>query len=760
MKHQRALRAWSHRRSGLGLTRSCGDRPTVRPRPDLRLRLRLWLLFACLFLTGCTSGSWYHEGQALNAPPASPGAGQGFEPRPFSPALADSPNLLRGGNTSLIAGSRGSYVSEELWIISRPASARIRPPRAVADNEPAGGGLVTKSPDREEFIPVPLKHTAVTARIDAYVASVDVIQQFHNPFDTKIEAVYVFPLPDNAAINEFIMTIGDRRIRGVIRERAEAERLYRDARDQGRVATLMTQERPNIFTQKVANIEPGRQIDVSIRYFQTLAYSDGWYEFEFPMVVGPRFNPPMTTAGVGATPRDAIGSTGQQTQVPYLRPNERSGHDIALSLVLNPGVEIEELASVNHLVDQLVDESGRVLIQLSARDRIPNKDFVLRYRVAGDRLKTHFLAQRDARGGGYFTLMLYPPGDTSSIERHPMEMVFVIDASGSMDGRPFQQARDAVIHALKRLQPTDTFQVIRFAGSSSSFAPLPVEATSANVRQAIGYVSRLQTGGGTIMVEGVKSALSFDPDPDRLRFVCFLTDGYIGNEREVLRAVSENLGQSRIFSFGIGASPNRYLMNRMAKLGTGVAAYIALDESSEEVMGRFFDRVSKPVMRDLRIDWEGLNVVDVYPRRIPDLFAGRPVVLTGRYLPTQGAFATPLAKVSASHADETIELTIPVDVDHAQSHNSLANVWARAKLADLSDELTLVDPLDEHKLIAAIRQTALDHNLMSAYTAFIAVDAAGRTAGDYGVTVHVPVPTPEGVNYETTVEGERKVIER
>lgn len=728
-------------------------------------------------LTGCSTGNWYQDGHSMTAPLDDTQTSQTYRTQPFIPNLESSvpmrsANRLAGrsSGSTIIGSRRTSYVSEELWIIAKAPDAKAA--RSRHDDAPASGAMVTKAPQRDVFVPVPLKHTAVTARIDAYIATVDVVQQFHNPFDTKIEAAYVFPLPDNAAINEFIMTIGERRIRGIIRERAQAEKLYKDARSQGRIATLMTQERPNIFTQKLANIEPGKQIDVSIRYFQTLAYVDGWYQFEFPMVVGPRFNPPdtiNTNTGIGAAPRDLPGISGQPTEVAYLRPEERSGHDVSLSLVLNPGVEIEELACVNHLVDQTVDETGRVLIQLSGRDRIPNKDFVLRYRVAGDQLKTHFLAQRDMRGGGHFTLMLYPPADTTSLQRHPMEMVFVIDASGSMQGRPFKQAQDALVHALKQLGPTDTFQIVRFSETASTFAPSPVAATDAQVRKAIGYANRLQIGGGTMMAAGMEAALRWagddsETDHDRLRFVCFLTDGYIGNESEVLRSMHDHLGQARVFSFGIGASPNRYLMNRMAKLGQGVAAYLALDESPEDIIDLFFDRVSKPVMRDIEIDWQGLRVADVYPSRIPDLFAGRPVVLTGRYLPGSGSgsasLETPVASITARHADRSVGLVIPTDIDHAQSHSAVANVWARARIAELNDELTLASHAETSDLKAAIRQTALDHNLMSAYTAFIAVDASGRTQGDYGVTVHVPVPVPAGVEYDTTVEPDPNGIEQ
>lgn len=274
---------------------------------------------------------------------------------------------------------------EELWVIAK-GSDQAAP--ANEEKPPGCGALMAKLPDVEKEVPVPLKHTAVVGNIDGYIANVDVTQQFHNPYNSKIEAVYVFPLPDNAAVSEFVMTVGERKIRGIIREREEAEEIYNNARAQGHVASLLTQERPNIFTQKVANIEPGKQIDINIRYFSTLQYDDGAYEFVFPRVVGPRYNPSATTDGIGTVGRGHQGTSGQSTEVQYLTPGDRSGHDVSLSLNISAGVSIESVRSINHdvAVNDLTETERSVT--LSAADSIPNKDFVLRYQVAGDKIKT------------------------------------------------------------------------------------------------------------------------------------------------------------------------------------------------------------------------------------------------------------------------------------------------------------------------------------------------------------------------------------
>jgi hypothetical protein len=261
--------------------------------------------------------------------------------------------------------------NEELWVIQKPATAAARDEHG--EPLPGSGMLVTKLPGEQKTVPVPLKHTEVTANITGYIASVDVKQQFHNPYESKIEAVYVFPLPTNAAVNEFVMTIGDRKIRGIIREREEARRIYDEAKSGGYVASLLTQERPNVFTQSVANIEPGKAIDIDIRYFNTLGYSDGWYEFVFPMVVGPRFNPPGSTDGIGSTEHGQVGKSGQKTEVQYLPPDKRSGHDIGLTVDLDAGVALEKIDSRNHSIKIKRNGRQRATIALTVATRSPTK---------------------------------------------------------------------------------------------------------------------------------------------------------------------------------------------------------------------------------------------------------------------------------------------------------------------------------------------------------------------------------------------------
>jgi Ca-activated chloride channel family protein len=662
-----------------------------------------------------------------------------------SPATVTRSNRDSGRGEQLAQSIR--RCDEELWVIQKPAAAAQADARPANDDVPGSGSLIATPPGEKQLVPVPLKHTDVRASIAGYIASVDVKQQFQNPYSGKIEAVYVFPLPGNAAVNEFVMTVGERKIRGIIREREEAQRIYNEAKSGGYVASLLTQERPNVFTQKVANIEPGKSIDIDVRYFNTLGYSDGWYEFVFPMVVGPRFNPPGTTDGVGAVAKGANGASGQKTEVQYLRPDQRSGHDISLSVDIDAGVAVEKIESTNHAIKVERSTPARATVALQSSDSVPNRDFVLRYKVAGDRTKSGLVAQRDAKGQGYFTLMLIPPENLGSLPERGLEMVFTLDVSGSMSGQPLAQSKNAMRYALTHMNSQDTFQIVEFASNASQMSGAPLAATPENVQRAMAYLEQTSSGGGTMMLEGIRKSLDFPHDENRLRFVSFLTDGYIGNEAEIFKAVKASLGPARVFSFGVGSSTNRYLLDGLARNGRGAVAYLGLNDDATQVMQSFYDRIRRPALTDVKIDWGDMNVSEVFPKEIPDLFVGRPVVITGKF--NGGADQTAI-RIQGRVGNEVQTVELPVLVESAtQDAKALPAVWARMKIADLADEAAMASNAD---VSGEVKQVALEYGLMSSFTSFVAVDSMTRTDGAYGTTVAVPVPVPEGVRYETTVQ--------
>ena len=650
---------------------------------------------------------------------------------------------------SLVRGSEA--LDAEVWIIAKATQDYGDEYEDRLD--PGSGSMIVNlsaddERDGETEVPLPLQHTAVDAAITGHTSTVRVKQQFANPFDTKIEAVYVFPLPEQAAVSEFLMVIGERTIRGILREKEEAEAIYHAARDQGYQASLLVQHRPNIFEQKVANIEPGKAIDVDITYFNTLAYKDGWYSFVFPTVVGPRFNPPGHSDPVHALPRGGRTNTPDGTALEYLVPTERSGHDLGITVSIDPGVPIEDITST-HEITVARDGPASATVQLAQRTTIPNRDFVLDFRIAGKTVKSNLMTYRDPETGeGFFSLMVIPPIDTAHISRRPMEMVFVIDCSGSMYGQPLAQAKQAVSAVLRQLNPNDTFQIIRFSDDASQFGRTPIPATEANLAAAHRYLANLNSQGGTMMVEGIKAALGFPHDSARYRFVSFMTDGYIGNETEILAEVHRRIGNARIFSFGVGESVNRYLMERMAKVGRGTVAYLGLNDSAKDVMDAFFVRVSRAALTDVEIEWGAMSVSDTYPSRLPDLFVGRPLIVAGKYRGNP-------ASVTVSGTVDGARRTLVVEAAEAGNASpSLAKVWARANIAEIADrQATAGDPHGE--LGATIKRIALQHQLASDYTSFVAVDSSEITAGDHGVTVHQAVPVPAGVRYETTVASDR-----
>ena len=649
-------------------------------------------------------------------------------------------NLSNPNNSGAHAAQFDFPRRQEIWLLARGDM----PPIESSATDPGSGALLARRGALE--IPMPLRHTDVRASVSGFIGAVDVTQQFQNPYSEKIEAVYIFPLPHDAAVSEFILTIGDRQIRGIIRERKEAEALYVEARRQGYVASLLTEERPNVFRQSIANLEPGKEIEVNIHYLHTLPYADGWYEFVFPMVVGPRFNPPGLTNGVGAVARDLSGSSGQPVETHYLEPGERSAHDISLRVEIDAGTPIEEISCATHDVEREIPAPERAVISLASSDALPNRDFVLRFRVAGDQIKSSFLTHRTDQGN-YFMLMLYPPKELGNLRRQPLEMVFVLDCSGSMYGRPIQQAKAAVERGLRLLQPGDSFQVISFSMTASRFGQTPVPATPENIGRAIQYVRSLNGEGGTMMLEGIRAALDFPHDPQRLRFVCFLTDGYIGNETEIIQAIHQRLGASRIFSFGIGASVNRYLIEQMGATGRGAVAYLGLRDEAPQIMEDFVARISHPALTDLSIDWGGAQVTDIFTRQVPDLFSGRQVALAGRFT----GEPPDTVRITGQAAGRSISVDIPTA--SSGLHPGLPSIWARMEIADLAQQAIYRPDAEWPEQIKAV---ALNYGLLSALTAFVAVDSTHRTEAGENALVPVAVPAPQGVNYKNTVPSERR----
>lgn len=601
-----------------------------------------------------------------------------------------------------------------------------------------GQGTLEAAEDEGASRPFVLEHTDVVAEVTGFVSAVTVTQRFKNPFEKPVEAVYVFPLPENAAVDEMTLTAGTRVIRATIQKREEARRQYEQAKAQGRRAALLDQERPNIFTQSVANLLPGESVQVSLRYVAPLRFDDGAYTFNFPMVVGPRYMPgaPLAGAsqGTGTMPdTDRVDDASRLSP-----PVQRTGRDISVEVRLETGAVIEELWSVSHALQADRTSSSRAVVTLDAADRVPNKDFILRWKVSGPETRAAVVSTGGSEGT--FALMLNPEAQPSNDEVLPKEMVFVIDTSCSMGGAPLDAAKQAMALAMKQMNPRDSFMLIDFADTASSFHDSPLPNTPENVKKALRYLDSLPSGGGTNQLAGIRRALDRPADGERLRVVLLMTDGFIGNEVEIFHETQRLLGNGRVFGFGIGESVNHFLLARLSEEGRGFYQYVRTDEDPTEAVGRFVRRISKPLMTDVTIDWGGLQVVDVLPRKVPDLFDAQPVVLLGRYRNGGPATITLRGHVGSKN----VELATRVNLGVASAAASgLGSMWARARIEEV-DRLQKFGEFPE--AAKEITTLGLEHHLMTPYTSFVAVDNSPVTNGSSEQIVVPNEPTDQGGN--------------
>jgi len=626
-----------------------------------------------------------------------------------------------------------------------------------AGTPPGAGSLQVLSKPGAVTSLCPLKHTEVRGLVSGFVARITVTQVFENSANEKIEAVYTFPLPEDAAVDDMTIKIGDRIVRGVIKKREEAREIYERAKRTGHVAALLDQERPNIFSQAIANILPGESVSVTISYVEMLRYEGGAYQFVFPMVVGPRYIPgqPIGQQGGGWAPDTNKVPDASKITPQVAVPGTRAGYDISLELSIDAGVPIEDLSSKSHKIE--VEHTGvhSAIVRLANLDEIPNKDFILKYSVAGEEIDDAILLTRGAKSkGGYFTLILQPPARVADSDVTPKELVFVLDTSGSMSGFPIEKAKELIRHALDDLRPGDTFNLITFAGDTKVLFPEPVFPTAQNLEIAKRFLDGRSGGGGTEMMKAIRASLAPSDAQDHVRIVCFATDGYVGNDMEIIGEVQKH-PNARVFAFGIGTSVNRFLLDGMARAGRGAVDYVTLAEKADEASKRFYERVHSPLLTDVSVEWNGLPVEDVYPLQIPDLFSGAPIIISGRFTgPAAGTFT-----IRGNRAGSPYGRDVAVDFSKASPENgSLAGFWARRRIDDLmsQDWNGLQNAQPQPEVQRQIMQLGLDFHLMTQFTSFVAVEERVVTSDGQPKIVQIPVEMPEGVTYEGVFGKEEK----
>lgn len=635
-------------------------------------------------------------------------------------------------------------------VLPHPGSDEARRARLTAEME------------GESVVEMPLKKTTVHAEVSGFVARVHVRQTFGNPLDSAVEVRYVFPLPERAAVDGFVLEVAGRRVDGQIRRREEAARIYRHARRAGYAAALLEQERPNIFTQSVANIPPGEEIHVELTYVDFLVYEAGDFKFLFPMVVGPRYIPgsssdhrTMRSEPAEESHREQVHDSRVRYQEvptdvvqdaarispPVLKPGFIPSNTIDLTLDLDAGVPLRGLWSPSHAIKISRQGDSRARVRLGDADRLPNKDFMFRIGVASEKPELGLLAHR-SYGDGFFALRIQPPAEISREEAASKELIFVLDVSGSMSGLPEEMSRRLMHLAVASLGAGDTFNIIHFSNDARTMAPASLPATPANIRAGLKMVDEWRAGGGTQMLRGLRAALSLPEDSSRHRMILFLSDGYIGNEMQLIEACRDDADGARIFTMGVGSSVNHYLLRQMAEAGRGAYTYIRTDGNEEAAVDRFHDWVTRPYLTDLEIDWGSLAVEDVQPSILPDLYSGQTLTVVGRYLWGGSETVIIRGRLGGRHWESAIDVRLP---ERSRDHEALASAWTRERIRDL---IHYPGERIAAGIQAQVTSLALGFRLMSPFTSFVAVDSAEiSNPGAAPVRWDQALPMPEFVSF-------------
>jgi Ca-activated chloride channel homolog len=642
------------------------------------------------------------------------------------------------------------------WLALAAGWLTVGGAAAPAAAEPRGPETKTLSPYFRVVTPgggdnlagFPLEATDVEVKISGVIADVTVRQRYRNAGPDPIEAVYVFPASTRAAVHGLQMTVGDRVVKAVVQEREQARQTFEAAKAEGRSASLLEQQRPNVFQMNVANILPGDRIDVELRYTELLVPESGVYEFVYPTVVGPRYsNQPADTA------------TGADRFVanPYLPKRQRNPTRLSLSASVEAGLPVQDVGSPSHAVQVTYGGPTRTALKLDPKETEPaTRDFILRYRLQDASIQSGLLLDSgssdasptgtvvDERGGAlprraedrFFLLMVQPPRRVAPAEVPPREYIFIVDVSGSMSGFPLDTTKRLLHGLFGTLRPQDRFNVLLFAGGSRMLSAASVPATPQTVRAALEVIDGQGAGGGTELLPALDRALAL-PRGDLARSIVVVTDGYVDVEAKAFDRIRTHAGEASVYAFGIGSAVNRHLIEGLAHAGSGEPFIVTGPDHADEAARRFSRYVASPLLSEVEVDYGELDAYDVEPAVIPILTAERPLVVTGKW---RGA-ARGKVTVRARHGDQAWTATVEAPAQSQTRNPGLRYLWAREKLRLLSD---LAGPGDANK--ETITALGLRYNLLTRHTSFVAVDEMVRNTAGSARTVPQPLPLPQGVS--------------
>ena len=617
------------------------------------------------------------------------------------------------------------------------------------------GALLLESGEGR-YVEAPLVGTDIDLTISGPTARARVTQMFHNPTDGWVEAVYVYPLPDGGAVDTLKMVIGDHVVVGDIKERAQARELYERAKEAGQKAALTEQERPNIFTNSVANIGPHESVVVQIEYQEPVRQSGDEFSLRVPLVVAPRYNPPALAQTVDfrsdgrgyGTVVDPVPDR-DRIEPPVLDPRIYAPvNPVAISVRLQAGFPLGEVASRFHAVKIDAPADDTRVIKLAEGPVPADRDFELTWKAAANAAPSVGLFREHVGDADYLLAFVTPPALPQAAAPRSREVVFVIDNSGSMGGTSIRQAKASLAYALGRLKPSDRFNLIRFDDTMDVLFSDTVPADSEHVARALAFVNALEARGGTEMVPPMKAAMSDSRagGANTVRQVVFLTDGEIGNEQELFDTISATRGRSHLFMVGIGSAPNSFLMTRAAELGRGTYTHIGSIDEVEERMRALIEKLESPAVTDLTATFSSAGA-DVSPVALPDLYRGEPVALTARMRALAGSL-----EVKGVIGDRPWVVTLPLD--HAAEGRGIAKLWARRKITDaeIAHRIGKLSADDADKRILSL---ALEHHLVTRLTSLVAVDETpSRPQGARLTRADVPLDLPAGWDFDKLFGGE------
>jgi len=578
---------------------------------------------------------------------------------------------------------------------------------------------------------LPLKKTEVTTNINGMISETYVTQIYANEGECPVNASYVFPASTKVTIHGMTMKIGEQTVIAQIREREEAKQEFEQAKSEGKSSSLLEEQRPNVFTMDVANIMPGDVVEIELHYTEMILPAEGVYQFVFPTVVGPRYT--------GLEEEENTGK-GEWMASPYLKEGSVSDGDYDIKVNLSVGIPITSLECSSHKVEVNWKENTGAQITLSdSREFAGDRDFILDYKLAGDEINSGLMLYT-GENENFFQLMVQPPERYQPEELPPREYIFVLDVSGSMNGYPLDTARELIRKLVTNLRREDSFNVVLFSDIVSEMALESVEATDVNIECAMELIDQQEGGGGTELASALEDALNAPVKEGVSRNVVIITDGYISDEEEIFNRINENLDTASFFSFGIGTSVNRYLMEGIANVGMGETFVVTEFSEAEEAAKRFRTYIEAPILTDIQVEFDGFSVYDVEPSKVSALFAQRPLVIFGKWK------GEPSGKIQISGKTRNQNYTKEIQVsgsEPSEDNGAIRYLWARRRVETLTDYGFGRDNENVKKEVTSI---GLDYSMITPYTSFVAVLDTVRNPDGGGKDVEQPSPLPAGVS--------------